>query len=402
MAIFKYRAVNKENKTLAGMVEAPNEAMAIDILKEKELEILSLTEKAGKGGGKFNISFGGRVKAKEVVIFSRQFSVLIASGVALVQSLKLLVEQTKNPKLQGIISEIADEIDGGARLSDTLAKHPKVFTNFYINVVRSGESSGKLDEVLEYLADELEKDYDMISKIKGAMIYPVFIITGLSIVGTMMMIFVVPKLTEILQESGTELPLATRVLMGISSFLQNYWYILIIGIVGTVAAIRFFVNLPIGKQIIDNLVLKLPIFGKLFKKIYLVRFTRSLETLIKGGVSISKGLEITAEVVSNDIYRTLINQTKKDVEDGKAMSLAFTQSEAVPNMVGQMISIGEKTGKLDSILASISAFYGREIDNTVANLMTLMEPIIMVVIGIAVGTMVAAIILPMYNMTSSF
>jgi len=401
MAVYKYKALNKDKKTVSGLVEAASEDLAIDTLKDKELVIISLKEEAIKGGEKA-LFFLGRIKAKDLVIFSRQFSVLVSANVALVESLRLLAEQTKNPKFRTIVSEIADEVDGGARLSDSLAKRPKVFSNFYINVVKSGESSGKLDEVLDYLADELEKDFDMTSKIKGAMIYPAFILAGLSVVGVVMMVFVVPKLTKIIAETGAELPMATKVLIATSGFLSNCWWLLLILLAGSVVGIKFFVKLPVGKKIIDTTLLHLPIFGKLFQRIYLVRFTRSLQTLIVGGVNISKGLDITSEVVNNYVYKNLITETKKEVEDGNSISTVFVNSKEMPNMVSQMMSIGEKTGRLDVILSRITDFYSREINNIVANLMTLMEPIIMVILGVAVGFMVAAIIMPMYNMASQF
>ena len=400
MPEYKYKAVNKDGRLISGIVDAPTENLATEMLKEKELDIKVLSEK-GSGIGGFNINIE-RIKPKDIVIFSRQFSVLISANVALVQSLRLLIEQTDNSKLKATIAEVAEEIDGGARLSDTLGKRPKVFSNFYVNVIRSGETSGKLDEVLTYLADELEKDYDMTSKIKGAMIYPAFVLSGLAVVGAVMMIFVVPKLTDILSESGTELPLATKVLMGTSAFLSSYWWLVVILLVLSVVGIKVLLQVPVTRKIVDYLLLHLPIFGKLFRQIYLVRFTRSLETLLLGGVNISHGLEITADIVTNSVYRQIILATKKEVEDGNSMANVFIASKEVPSMVGQMIGIGERTGKLDTMLASISHFYGREIDNSVSNLMTLMEPIIMVIIGIAVGMMVAAIIMPMYNMTSAY
>lgn len=385
---------------MSGLVDAPAENLAIQILKDKEFDIVSIAEKKNIFGAK-NIVIGG-VKVKDVVIFSRQFSVLISSSISLVQSLKMLSEQTKNPVFRNYLSEISDEVDGGARLSDALAKRPKAFSEFYVSVVRSGETSGKLDEVLTYLADELEKDYDMMSKIKGAMIYPAFIFFGLAIVGTAMMVFVVPKLTGVIAESGGELPTPTKVLIFASDFLAAFWWLLLIALVGAIVGFKMAMKTKQGKDIFGIILLNTPIFGKLFRKIYLVRFTRSLETLIKGGVSISQGLKITADVVSNAIFKDLILETKKAVEDGKSMISAMEDSRYVSSMVTQMIGVGEKTGQLDGIFGSITIFYSREIDNTVANLMTLLEPIIMVIIGIAVGGMVAAIIMPMYNMASQY
>ena len=400
MSIFEYKAINEENKTIAGLVEAPTEALAAGMLEEKGMKILSMAEKkSGLMGSKMSFSFGG-VKAKDVVVFSRQFAVLIESNVALVQSLQLLIGQTKNPKLRSVVAEVAEAIDGGARLSDSLARYPKVFSGFYVNVVRSGESSGKLDEVLVYLADEMEKDFDMMSKIKGAMIYPAFVFCGLGGVGALMMIVVVPKLTDIMSETGGELPIATRILIAISHFMAGYWWLLLIMIGGAFVGLRLLFRFPATKKVMDLVLLKLPIFGKLFQKIYLVRFTRSLRTLLIGGVNISKGLAITADIVTNSVYRKIILQTKKEVEDGNSITSALEASPMVPSMVAQMMGIGEKTGKLDMILEAIGRFYGREIDNTVANLMTLMEPIIMVVLGVGVGVMVAAVIMPMYNLSS--
>jgi len=397
MPSYKYKALNQDKGVVSGVVEAVNESSAADILKEKQLMILSLSEE--KMGLNFSISLD-RVKPKDLVVFSRQFSVLISANVALVPALQVLVEQTDNQKLKTVIAGVADEIDGGARLSDALARRPNIFSSFFINVVKSGETSGKLDEILDYLADELEKDYDMASKIKGAMIYPAFVMTGMSIVGGAMMVFVVPKLTEVLAQSGAELPLPTKILIATSDFLAGYWWLIIIMTIGAVILIKSFVRTENGKRIFDTMVLHFPIFGTLFRKIYLVRFTRSLQTLLMGGVNISKGLKITSEVVTNYVYSDLILKTRDSVEDGNSISEVFLKSKDVPKMVSQMMSIGEKTGKLDVILDRITKFYSREIDNTVDNLMTLMEPIIMVVMGIAVGIMVAAIILPMYNMSA--
>ncbi|MEK7203401.1 MAG: type II secretion system F family protein, partial [Patescibacteria group bacterium] len=256
------------------------------------------------------------------------------------------------------------------------------------------------DEVLNYLADEMEKDYDMMSKIKGAMIYPIFVLCGLSVVGVIMMIYVVPKLTGILSETGAELPLTTKILIGTSGFLSNYWWIILLAIIIIFFSLKFYISKPAGRKQIDYFKLKLPIFGKLFQLIYLVRFTRSMNTLIASGITISDSLKIAGDVVSNKIYQQLIEQTVAEVNEGNSISSVFSKSKEMPKMVSQMLNIGEKTGKLDIILERITGFYSREIANTVANLMTLMEPIIMVIMGIAVGIMVAAIILPMYNLAS--
>jgi len=378
------------------LVEAPSEEVAVDLLREKSLSVLYIKEE--KQSRLTSLPFLNRIKVKDIVIFSRQFAVLISANVAMVQSLKIVLDQTENPKLKGIISEVADDVEAGTRLSEALAKHPKVFTNFFISVIRSGETSGKLEEVLNYLADEMEKDYDMMSKIKGAMIYPAIIFVLLIVVGIVMMVVVVPKLTSILTETGTELPLATKILIGLSNFLVSYWWVLLVGSVAFGAGFRFYASTPFGKRNIDLVKLKLPVFGTLFRRIYLVRFTRSMQTLLLGGVTITKSLKISADVVGNEVYKELIEETVKQVEDGNSISSVFVQSPEVPKMVGQMMSVGEKTGKLDVVLERITYFYGREINNIIANLMTLMEPFILIIMGVAVVGVIMAIMQPMYNM----
>ncbi|MCG2701354.1 type II secretion system F family protein [Candidatus Parcubacteria bacterium] len=400
MPNFKYKALNRNGEVVGGLAEAVNQDKAAEALQEKEYSIIFIKEITVVG--KIHIPFINRIKAKDIAIFSRQFSVMMSANVAMVQSLRILVNQTANSKLKLVISEIAEDVDSGSKLSDAFAKRPKVFSNFYISVVKSGETSGKLDEVLNYLADEMEKDYDMMSKIRGAMIYPIFVFFGLSAVGVIMMVYVVPKLTDILTESGAELPFATKVLIGTSGLMSDYWWMIILILAGLAEGVRFYVSRPFGRKQLDFLKLKLPIFGKLFQRIYIVRFTRSMHTLIIGGVTIISSLKIAADVVDNRVYYDLIHQTIKEVEDGNSISSIFMKNKAVPIMVSQMISVGERTGKLDIILERLTDFYAREIDNIVSNLMTLMEPLIMIVIGAAVGMMVAAIILPMYNMAGQF
>lgn len=398
MSLFEYSAKDNEGNTKKGMADAANQQLAIGALADKGLKVISIKERKQLAF----MSILNRVKAKDVVIFSRQFAVMISANIPIVQALKVLIDQTENITLKMIVSEIADEVSGGSKLSDALAKRKKIFSQFYVSVVRAGETSGKLDEVLNYLADEMEKDYDMMHKIRGAMIYPVFVLVGLGVVGSVMMVWVVPKLTGIIAETGGELPIATRILMGVSGFMQGYWWLILIGIVGLIVGFKYYVRIPAGRHQVDYLKLKAPIFGPLFQKIALVRFTRSLKTLIAGGVAIASSLQIAADVVGNSVYKDLIERTKEAVEGGNSISSVFVMSDEIPSMVSQMLAVGEKTGKLDIILDRVTDFYSREISNTVANLVTLMEPLIMVLMGIGVGLMVAAIIMPMYNMANQF
>ncbi len=387
---------------MVGTIEAPTTEAASNILTERNLIIVSL-EPAKK------ISFFGaplkfltRIKRREIVIFSRQLSVLVSATLPLVQALRILIKETSNFNLRIIISEIADEVDGGAKLSATFSKYPHVFNDFYINMVKTGETSGKLDEVLTYLANQQEKDYYLMNKIKGTMIYPVFIINSLVLVGGIMMVFVVPQLTKILKEAGIELPFATRLLINVSDFLSHYWWLLLISLVVIFIIFKIYSKTEIGRRQFDFFRTKIPIFGSLFQKIYLVRFSQSLSTLLTSGVSLTLALRVVADVVGNAVYKDLILKTVKEVEAGNPIDTVFSKSAIIPSMVTQMMTIGERTGYLDSILEKIANFFSQEIDNTMVDLISIIEPLFIIGIGIGVGLMVAAIILPLYNLAAVF
>lgn len=400
MPYYRYKAQDDLGEATEGIIQAASQGVAADILSDKGYTITSISEEK-IGFFEKSLGFLNRVKIQDLVIFSRQLSVTVSATIPLVQGLKILVGQTESPVLKMIISEIADDVEGGAKLSSALSRHPEVFSDFFINIIKSGETSGKLDEVLNYLADQQEKDYDLISKIKGAMIYPAFIVSGLVVVGALMMIFVIPQLTSILAETGVELPLSTRVLIFLSGFLVAWWWALIITIIGLVILLRILTREGKGKYLLDLLKFKLPIFGELFKRIVIIRFTRSLHTLTTGGVALIKSLEIVADVVGNEVYKELIKETILEVEDGNPIATVFLQSKDVPPMVSQMLNLGEKTGRMDDILDKLANFYTRELNNMVNNLVTLLEPLIMLVMGVAVGVLVSAIILPLYSLASA-
>lgn len=401
MPIYNYKAKNQKGRTKRGQIVGMTESDALNRLNRLDLSDINLKDVSDNLETKL-LLFINPIKAKDLAIFSRQFSVMISANVTVVEALTILVDQTTNISLQKMIADIAYEVDSGDFLSDALAKRPQAFSNLFVNIVKSGESSGRLDEVLDYLADEIESNYDMTAKIKGAMIYPVFILTGLVGVGIVLMVYVIPNLTSTLIESGAKLPIATRIVIATSDFLKNYLLYVFLALVGLAVAFRYWSKTPIGKRSIDIFKLKMPIFGKLFKYIYIIRFTRALSTLTKGGVSITKSLDITSNVMSNIIYKEMIQDTLTAVNDGKAISTVMEKSKDIPKMVPQMINVGEKTGKLDEVLDKITDFYGREVSNMLANLSTIIEPLIMVIMGVGVGTMVAAILMPMYNLASQF
>jgi type IV pilus assembly protein PilC len=401
MAIFRYKAETKNGHKKGGQIVGLSESDAAARLKKQELNPLSLVNITHTVDMRFQM-FIAPIKVKDLAIFSRQFSVMISANVPVVESLMILVDQTNNISLKNMVAEIAFEVDSGSFLSEAFSKRPKIFSEFFINIVRSGETSGKLDEVLNYLADEMEQNYDMAAKIKGAMIYPIFITAGLVGVGIVLMIYVIPNLTAIMVESNTALPFSTRMVIGASNFFKNYLWLVGLIIAAIYVGMHFYLKTYVGKRQMDIVKLRMPIFGKLFKYIYLMRFTRSLSTLLKGGVTITKSLEITADVIGNVIYRELIIETLNSINDGNPVSMVMENSSYVPKMVPQMIAVGERTGKLDSVLDRITTFYTRDTSNMLDNLSKLMEPIIMVIMGLGVGVMVAAVLMPMYNMASQF
>jgi type IV pilus assembly protein PilC len=402
MPIFKYKVKRNSNgRTKSGLLVGMNETEAANRLRKLDFTLISISDASSSLETKLNLLINP-IKVKDIVIFSRQFAVMISANMPVVESLIILIDQTNNISLKNLIAEIAFDVDSGALLSDAFAQHPKIFSEFFVNIIKSGETSGKLDEVLEYLADEMEKSYDMASKIKGAMIYPAFILVGLTGVGVVLMVYVIPNLTSVMVESGMKLPLSTRIVIAVSNFMQDYLILIALVVTGLVMALRYYFKTTIGRYQLDTFKLKMPIFGKLFKYIYLMRFTRSLATLLRGGVSITRSLEITANVVGNVIYRDLILETLESINDGNPFSTVMEASPDVPKMVPQMISIGERTGRMDTVLDKITDFYTRESNAMLANLSTLMEPLIMVLMGLGVGVVVAAVLMPMYNMASQF
>ncbi len=400
MPYYNFQATNAAGELISGIVEAENEAGALALIRDQELKPVSVAERR-IAPWQVNIDFLQRITTKDLVIMSRQLAVMIDATLPLVEALHILTKQTRNPKLKRIISEVADEVEGGARLSLAFGKHPKLFSKFYISIIRSGETSGQLAEVINYLADQLEKDYDLKSRIRSAMMYPAFIMSGLFGVGILMMVYVVPKMTEILKEANTELPITTRILIGISDWMVNYWWLLLILIPTIIIGFRFSLRYKQVRYGFDWFKLHVPIFGSLSRQICVVRMTQSLSTLSAGKVPLVDALSVVRDIVGNAVYEDMIDQTVSAVRDGNSIASVFIKNKAVPDMVSQMMSVGEETGRLDDILVRLTNFYSREIDNLVRNMVTLIEPLVMIIMGVAVGVMVAAIILPMYTLSTS-
>ncbi|MFH1536855.1 MAG: type II secretion system F family protein [Patescibacteria group bacterium] len=401
MPKFNYKAKEKTGKPVVGVVEAPSLEVAQKLLKDKELIVLDVTEKKGFVLiEKINQALR-RVSGRDIVLFSRQLSVLIASTVPLVRSLRILTKQTENKFFKDVISEIASDIDGGMKLSESMGHYPKIFDQFFVHLVRAGETTGRLDEVLEYLADQKEKDYILFLRLRNALIYPAFIITALIGVGLVSLIYVIPKLTAILIESGVDLPVTTRMLIASSNFMKDCWYLVLIFII-TFSAVYYFIrNLEGFRYQIDLLKLRLPVVGKIFQKIYLARFSRSFANLLASGVPITKALEICADIVNNKVYSRLLKKTAREVENGTPIFQVIEKSPYVPAMLAHMINIGEETGRLDQILQKIADFFATEVENGVQTMVNLIEPAIIMLLGIATGFLVISILMPMYDLTEA-
>ncbi len=401
MPIFYYKARGKNGQLAEGVAEAPNENAVAGLLSEKGLAVIAIESRVGSDFGS-NLFFSfNRVKIKDLVVFFRQLAVMIEAEVPIVRALRIILKQTTNEKLKMVVAGLADEIDGGTKFSKALADFPDVFNDFYVSVVKSGETSGRLSEVMNYLADQQEKDYDLQSKVKGAMIYPIFIVCGLAVVAFIVMTFVIPQIVGMLAESGAKLPFATRALIAVSGFFQSFWLLILIFILAMIVGVIACKKTPSGRLLLDRFKVKVPIFGSIFQKIYLVRFSRSFSTLLRGGVPASRALGVVKEVVGNAVYRDIISRAIKEVEEGNPISESLNEPKYFPAMVAQMISVGEETGKTEVVLDKITDFYTRDINNSVNNLSTLIEPMVMVVLGVAVGGFVAAVILPMWQLSAS-
>jgi len=402
VSVFNYQARTKEGEIQEGRVEATSKESAAEILQRHGLIVTLIERSQDVPIYSRNIKIFQGVKKKEIVIFCRQLTTLFASEIPLVMALRTIARQTRNPVFREKVSEIAADVEGGLPFSDALSKHKKIFSEFYVQMVKAGEVSGKLDEILVYLADNIEREYQVASKIKGAMIYPAFITFAFGTVVLMIMIFVIPQLQDIFEESGQDLPFLTRVIVGASDFLRTRWYVLIV----LLPVIGFFVwkyrQTEAGRQILDRIKLKIPVFGGILKKVYLFRFSESLGTLIKGGIPIIKSLTIAGDVTGNEVFRRIVHGARDSIKRGASLGEGLVIYDEIPPLVSQMVAVGEQAGKLDMVLDTISDFYEKEVNVAIDSLTSLIEPLMLVIMGLGVGLLVAGVMLPIYNMAGTF
>lgn len=402
MKTFLYEAKDRSGQLSKGEVDALNEEEAVDALQGKGLVILSLTP-AQEALLKSDVSsFLSKPNRKDIVVFTRQLSTIIAADIPLIEGLETIASQSEKASFAKIVREMADSIRGGSSLSQSAAKNPQLFGDFYVSLIKAGEVSGRLEETLLYLADYLERSQNLNSKIKGAMSYPLFIISALGIVGTLMMTTVLPKLLGILKDSGvTDVPLITRVLISLTTFTTHYIKFILLVVIFLIWFVRQYSRTEIGRYQWDRLKISFPRLGVISRNIYVARIAETLATLIKSGVPILESLKITSEISGNVIFRDILMEARENVRNGGSISAVLVKYKEVPRLVSAMMAIGEKTGKTDFMLQNIFHFYNSEADRDIQNLSILIEPMLLLLLGLGAGILVAGILLPIFSLVGA-
>jgi len=396
--LFSYQARNTEGEIVKGNIEANEETSAIASLRGKGLYVSKIEGKANKAVSKF---FEKKTGLKDKIIFTQQLGIMIKSGLSVVDALEALKDETSNKKFSQQIADVISDVKGGLALSKAMEKYPDSFDDVYVNSVRAGEKSGKVDLVLIRLAKQLEKDYALTSKVKGAMIYPAVILTALVAVMVLVLIFIIPQLKAVFDDAGVPLPLLTKIVLGFSAFLQSYFLYILIVSVGIGVALHYYGKTKKGRHLFDQLKLKIPVLGNLYKKTYMAKFTRTFASLSSSGLPLLDIFKSSRDVVTNVIYQDAINKMTKKVENGESISKVLKDSPLFPSMIGQLATVGEKSGNIDEVFDSMANFFDKEVDNITNNLSTLLEPIMMVVMGIGVGILIVSVLQPIYGLVNA-
>jgi type IV pilus assembly protein PilC len=397
MPKFNYTARTLTGELQSGELDLPNKDEVVAHLRKNRMIVVKI-QQAPKD---IKISFGSGISTRDVVIFTRQFATMINSGLPLVQALDILAEQTENKALKDVTHAVVYDVESGHTLADALRKHPKAFSELYVNMVAAGEAGGILDTILLRLATFMEKNDALVRKVKGAAIYPAVIMSVAAIAVVVLLIFVIPVFRSMFADVHMELPLPTRIVIGASDFLKSFWWLLFLGIGALVFGTRRYYATPGGKLNLDKVMLALPVLGDVIRKSAVSRFTRTLGTLIASGVSILDGLEITAKTAGNRVIHDAIMESRSSIAGGETIAAPLQKSKVFPPMVISMIAVGEQTGGLDEMLTKIADFYDEEVDAAVENLLALMEPVMIVLLGVVVGGMIVAMYLPIFNMVGA-
>ncbi|MEK7562127.1 MAG: type II secretion system F family protein [Patescibacteria group bacterium] len=395
---YNYQARSKEGKIEIGTVEASSREAAAVLLQKYNIFVTSLKEQSSQNLFFTKLTFTKKISKKDLAIISRQLAVMLESRVPVTQSLAGLAAQTSKQSLKEKLIKISQLVDEGNPLSEAFAYYPEVFNKFYVSLIKTGEASGKISESLYYLSDHLEREYDIESQVRGAMIYPIFVISVLLVVITIVIFGVMPRISDLIKETTTDPPFFTALMIGFYDFLSRYGWIVILGFVMMIGFIIYYFRTPRGRKTADKLSLNLPAIGGFFKKIFLIRFTENLSTLISAGLSINSALKITKDTIDNYIYKEIISETEKGVSEGeKISSILIRHSEYVPPFVIQMIEVGEQTGRLDKNLMEVVNFYRKEVKRSVDTFITLLEPVLIIFLGGVVALLAISVLSPLYG-----
>ena len=400
--LFTYKAIDQHNASREGTVEASSIDTAIITVQKRGYTVVSIEPIAEKSK-LLSIEFNWfqSISNKEIVILSRQIATLFEAQVSALRVFRLLASEAESPKLQKILTTIGDDLQAGSSISRALGAHPEIFSQFYVSMVRSGEETGSLDKSFVYLADYLDRSYQIVTKARNAMIYPIFVIGTFVLVMGLMFTMVIPRISQILIESGQELPIYTKIVIALSSFFVNY-----IGVLFVITAIGGFflwrfVHTDVGKRAIDELLISIPVIGTLNRKLYLTRICDNLSTMLTSGISMVQAIEVTADVVDNAVYKEIFDNALFEVKGGRSFADAISEYPEIPGVLAQMAKVGEETGNLPEILTTLAKFYRREVDNAVDTLIGLIEPVMIVMLGLGVGVLLASVLMPIYNLTSA-
>ena len=400
---FKYQARTKEGLIQIGIIAAPNRQRAATLLQERGLYITYLGAEEKKPFYARELGFLTRPTKKNVLYFSRHLALMLKSGIGLVEALRSIALQAEKTRFREVVLKIADDVEAGTYFSDALSKFPEVFSDFFVNMIKSGEASGKLADSLTYLADNLEKEYILLTKIKNGMTYPALVLVVFVLVGILMFFVVLPRFSEAMENLEIPLPAATRAIIKTGVILQTWWWLVLTSILFIIFGIWGYLSTKEGKEFLSNLSLKLPIIGKIAQKIYITRFCENLSTLIFAGLPITQALEVTSGVVTNKKYKKIVEETKEGVRRGETISAVLERyPKSIPAMVVQMVRVGEKSGRLDEALKKIGEFYRTEIDAAIEGLVSIIEPIMIIVLGLIVGGLMLGIFLPIYQNIGAF
>ena len=399
--LFSYTGLDKEGHERTGTVEALSMDVAVSTLQRRGLIVSSIVPVEKKTGLNIEINWFKNVSNKDIVILSRQIATLFEAQVSALRVFRLLASEVDNKYLSEILTQVADDLQGGTPISKALSRHPKAFSEFYVNMVRSGEEAGKLSETFGYLADYLDRTYEVMSKAQNALIYPAFVIATFIVVMALMLTLVIPRISAILIESGQEIPIYTKIVIGLSNLLVNYGVFILIAIVVGGFFVWRSMQTPKGRYVFDAFKLEIPYIGDLYSKLYLSRIADNFSTMLVSGVPVVEAVDITASVVGSEVFGQILTQVGEDVKGGLSISDAMSKHEDIPGIMVAMIKVGEETGELGTILTTLAKFYRREVTTSVDTLVDLIEPLMIVMLGLGVGTLLAAVLIPIYNLAGS-